>query len=228
MRTIERNIVRRPRGWTARGSQDAPTASSETWSKIVRRAPPGCLPATRRPDRRARRGAAREACARGLGGDRPARLRGSAGASAGLSTDPRYSPRPSRLRSRAGRRAGARKRNDRQPAASPACVRHGANVPPRASCRGAGSSAPIATASERSTENMRRLPRMASCHQLIKVIGKCLRPVPHVAENAGMTTFAGGTSASSVGASSRSSDSLSNNTIVGRTRWIDRAQRRLS
>jgi hypothetical protein len=71
--------------------------------------------------------------------------------------------------------------------------------------------------------------RMEWCHRLINVIGTCLRPVPRVGDSAArMTTCASGASASSVGASSRWSDSSSSSTIVPCTCAIDRAQRPLS
>ena len=63
--------------------------------------------------------------------------------------------------SRAGQRAGAGKRSDRQPAPGPVCVCPGAKVPPRAICRGVGSSASIATASERKHPQHPQSSRMA-------------------------------------------------------------------
>ena len=118
---------------------------------------------------------------------------------------------------------------------SAACCKPGLCVPrsegaaPRYLWWYRGSSTSIATASERKYREDAQSSRMASCHRLIKVIGKCLRPVPQVGDNAaGMTTCASGASASSVGASSRWSGSSSSNTTVPCTRTINRAQRPLS
>ena len=73
---IERHILRRPPG-----SQDAPTASTEPQSKIERRAPPRCLPPTRRLPATGERDKARlERLAREALAHRRARLRGPDGA----------------------------------------------------------------------------------------------------------------------------------------------------